>query len=258
MYSWLAKEKLVAKPDQLIKRRGKGGLLLLNANWANVHDWIKERAGSQVTIDGVSGTLRSFIVEPFVPHKQSDEYYICIQAERDYDEILFHHEGGIDIGDVDSKAKRLRIPISSTTSSASSSLLDQSSIVDSLLKSCPAERIPALVSFVQSLYKCFVDLHFSYLEINPLVVTGTSTIHILDLAAKIDQTAEFECSKWWGSSSPVPLDFPAPFGRDMTQEEQYIADLDSKTGASLKLTILNKDGRVWTMVAGGGASVAYR
>ena len=31
----------------------------------------------------------------------------------------------------------------------------------------------------------------------------------------------------------------------------------SRTGASLKLTILNEKGRVWTMVAGGGASVVY-
>ena len=29
------------------------------------------------------------------------------------------------------------------------------------------------------------------------------------------------------------------------------------TGASLKLTLLNRKGRVWTMVAGGGASVVY-
>ena len=29
------------------------------------------------------------------------------------------------------------------------------------------------------------------------------------------------------------------------------------TGASLKLSILNPKGRVWTMVAGGGASVIY-
>eukprot|EP00972_Heterocapsa_arctica_P041610 6134743-Heterocapsa_arctica.AAC.1 len=33
--------------------------------------------------------------------------------------------------------------------------------------------------------------------------------------------------------------------------------MDGKTGASLKLTILNERGRVWTMVAGGGASVVY-
>ena len=43
----------------------------------------------------------------------------------------------------------------------------------------------------------------------------------------------------------------------MTKEEAYIEELDSKTGSSLKLTILNPKGRVWTMVAGGGASVIY-
>ena len=40
-------------------------------------------------------------------------------------------------------------------------------------------------------------------------------------------------------------------------KEAYIADLDAKSGASLKLTILNPNGRIWTMVAGGGASVIY-
>jgi len=53
------------------------------------------------------------------------------------------------------------------------------------------------------------------------------------------------------------LVFPAPFGRDMTKEEAYISKLDGSTGASLKLTVLNAEGRIWTMVAGGGASVVY-
>ena len=53
------------------------------------------------------------------------------------------------------------------------------------------------------------------------------------------------------------LDFPPPFGRPLLPAEQYIAELDGKTGASVKLTILNPAGRVWTMVAGGGASVIY-
>jgi ATP citrate (pro-S)-lyase len=53
------------------------------------------------------------------------------------------------------------------------------------------------------------------------------------------------------------MEFPAPFGRELTKEEAYIAELDSKTGASLKLTVLNPQGRIWTMVAGGGASVVY-
>jgi succinyl-CoA synthetase beta subunit len=37
--------KLVAKPDQLIKRRGKAGLLALNKTWEEAKPWIAERAG---------------------------------------------------------------------------------------------------------------------------------------------------------------------------------------------------------------------
>jgi ATP citrate (pro-S)-lyase len=94
-------------------------------------------------------------------------------------------------------------------------------------------------------------LYFTYLEINPLVITDKE-IFILDLAAKLDATAEFICKQKWGE-----IDFPPPFGRDAFPEEAYIADMDAKSGASLKLTILNHKGRIWTMVAGGGASVIY-
>lgn len=54
------------------------------------------------------------------------------------------------------------------------------------------------------------------------------------------------------SSFDVPLCFV------FNNQEAYIAELDAKSGASLKLTILNSKGRIWTMVAGGGASVVYR
>lgn len=115
--------------------------------------------------------------------------------------------------------------------------------------------------FVRSLYEAYKALHFTYLEINPFVLTN-GKIHILDLAAKLDETASFLCSdKWSGRNASAriapTLEFPAPFGRDLTSEEQYISDMDAKTGASLKLTILNRKGRVWTMVAGGGASVVF-
>eukprot|EP01066_Platyproteum_vivax_P015913 Platyproteum_vivax@DN6963_c0_g1_i1.p1 len=53
------------------------------------------------------------------------------------------------------------------------------------------------------------------------------------------------------------MEFPSPFGRIFTKAEAYIRELDSKTGASLKLTVINPRGRIWTMIAGGGASVIY-
>ena len=47
-HAWLKTDKLVAKPDQLIKRRGKAGLLCLNANSDEAKNWILDRAGKNV------------------------------------------------------------------------------------------------------------------------------------------------------------------------------------------------------------------
>jgi hypothetical protein len=43
--SWVFTTKLVAKPDQLIKRRGKAGLLALNKTWDEAKPWITHKAG---------------------------------------------------------------------------------------------------------------------------------------------------------------------------------------------------------------------
>jgi len=38
------------KPDQLIKRRGKLGLIKVNANLAEVQTWVGERIGRDVQV----------------------------------------------------------------------------------------------------------------------------------------------------------------------------------------------------------------
>ncbi|TFK47509.1 ATP-citrate synthase [Heliocybe sulcata] len=276
--SWVQTTKLVAKPDQLIKRRGKAGLLALNKEWPEARKWIEERAGKPQRVESTVGTLNTFIVEPFLPHPSNTEFYICIASARDEDTILFTHEGGVDIGDVDAKALRLSIPILKAFPS-------RAEIEATLLKHVPAEKKATLVDFIVRLYSVYVDLQFAYLEINPLVVLDGENgkepqVQYLDMAAKLDQTAESICGPKWsvardlsvyeggakGSASTgskitadrgPPMVWPAPFGRDLTKEEAYIQKLDASTGASLKLTVLNPNGRIWTMVAGGGASVVY-
>ncbi|KAJ4440235.1 hypothetical protein ANN_08374 [Periplaneta americana] len=174
---------------------------------------------------------------------RDEEAYVCIYSHRYADTILFHHQGGVDIGDVDAKALKLEIPVGQT--------VDAATIQAKLLTNVVAAKKPMIAKFIEALYQLYSELYFTYLEINPLVVTK-DTIYILDLAAKLDSTADFVCRPKWGE-----IDYPPPFGRDAYPEEAYIADLDAKSGASLKLTILNKSGRIWTMVAGGGASVIY-
>ena len=84
-YPWLLAPdaKWVAKPDQLIKRRGKSGLLAINKSWAECRKWIEERAGKTQQVQTVQGVLRNFLVEPFIPHPQETEYYININSVRD-------------------------------------------------------------------------------------------------------------------------------------------------------------------------------
>ncbi|KAH0546822.1 ATP-citrate synthase [Cotesia glomerata] len=243
-HPWLKTEKLVVKPDQLIKRRGKLGLIKVNADLPTVRQWVEERINKEQKVEKATGKLKTFIIEPFVPHKPEEEAYVCIYSHRSADTILFHHEGGVDVGDVDAKALKLDVPVGQE-------LPDQDTLINKLLVNVPEAKKKMIAEFIDALYNIYVNLYFTYMEINPLVVTD-DTIYILDLAAKLDTTADFICRPDWGE-----INYPPPFGRDAYPEEAYIADLDAKSGASLKLTILNPQGRIWTMVAGGGASVIY-
>jgi hypothetical protein len=93
-YPWLLVpgSKFVAKPDQLIKRRGKSGLLALNKTWPEARAWIEARAKKEQRVETVDGVLRNFLVEPFVPHPDGTEYYICIQSVSNLEKLIL---GGI-------------------------------------------------------------------------------------------------------------------------------------------------------------------
>lgn len=127
------------------------------------------------------------------------------------------------------------------------------------MEKVPINKQKIIVEFLKTLYSVYKKLYFTYLEINPLVVTDKDVIP-LDLAAKVDETAgmNYEVESKWKSVDGENLEFPRPFGSSSkSEEEEYVQRLDAGTGASLKLTILNPEGRIWTMVAGGGASVVY-
>lgn len=240
---WLADARLVAKPDQLIKRRMKNNLVLLDASWEEAAQWVSQRMNTEISLDGITGTLNTFLVEAFRPHEQSSEYYLAIRTVRDGDEILFYRQGGIDVGDVDTKAESIVIGIFEN--------IDEVDLEKNLLDAVLPERKAMLADFIRVVYKIFVDARFAYLEINPVAFVEGKIVP-LDLAARLDDTASYEAKQLWGA-----LAFPPPFGRESTTEEDFIRSLDENSGASLKLTVLNPQGRVWTLLAGGGASVVF-
>ncbi len=235
---WLKQEKLVVKPDQLFGKRGKHELIGLKLDYVEVQKWIAEKAKAERTIDKAKGKLTHFLIEPFVPHNQ--EYYVSLRCERERDVISFSYAGGVEIEDNWDKVTEIPVDLLSG--------ITAKDIAKHLKKGVDQAQ---LAEFIATLYAVFADYHFSFLEINPFAIVDNVIIP-LDTVAKVDDTAAGECTDLWGE-----LDFPTSFGRTLSPAEEYIKSLDEKTGASLKLTVLNPKGRVWTMVAGGGASVIY-
>jgi ATP citrate (pro-S)-lyase len=238
---WLGKAKLVAKPDMLFGKRGKSNLVLLDASWADVEKFVAQHMNKEVEVGSVKGLLTHFIVEPFIPHKE--EYYFSITPEREDDVINFSDAGGMDIEANWDRMLHIKVPIGEELGLAG---------LEKALKGLPAEKRAKAAQFMLAAFKIYKDLDFTLLEFNPFTFDGEGNPYPLDARGELDDTASFKDEKKWGN-----LEFPRPFGRKLYPEEEFIASLDENSGASLKLTLLNPKGRIWTMVAGGGASVIY-
>jgi len=252
-FEWLKQTPLVAKPDMLFGKRGINGLVLFkdktvgDVGLEKACSWIDEKSSHSVALhSGQKGNLTHFIVEPFTPHTQEQEYYISATTVGEDDVLYMSAEGGMEVEENWDKVVEVKVPIT----------LDENAIEQLIRANVPA-HIPAqdkarFSSFAIQFFKFYRDMHFAYLEINPLVMIGNE-MHILDLVARLDDTAGYLMRETWGD-----IEYPTAFGmEDLSPEEKAISDADSKSGASLKLTVLNPMGRIWTMVAGGGASVVY-
>ncbi|CAH9087873.1 unnamed protein product [Cuscuta epithymum] len=238
--SWLSSTKLVVKPDMLFGKRGKSGLVALNLDLAEVAIFIKERLGKEVEMGGCKGPITTFIVEPFVPH--AEEFYLNIVSDRLGCSISFSECGGVEIEENWDKVKTIFVP---------TGVLFTSDLCAPLVATLPLEIKSVIEDFIKVVYALFLDLDFTFLEMNPFTLVEAKP-YPLDMRGELDDTAAFKNFKKWGN-----IEFPMPFGRVMGAKERFIHGLDEKTSASLKFTILNPKGRIWTMVAGGGASVIY-
>ncbi|CAK7332651.1 unnamed protein product [Dovyalis caffra] len=237
---WLSSTKLVVKPDMLFGKRGKSGLVALNLDLDQVAEFVQQRLGKEVEMGGCKGPITTFIVEPFIPHDQ--ELYLNIVSERLGCSISFSECGGIEIEENWDKVKTIFVPTGTTFTSE---------VRAPLVATLPLEIKGEIEEFIQVVFALFQDLDFTFLEMNPFTFVDGKP-YPLDMRGELDDTAAFKNFKKWGN-----IEFPMPFGRVMSPTESFVHGLDEKTSASLKFTVLNPKGRIWTMVAGGGASVIY-
>ncbi|KAL2460678.1 ATP-citrate synthase alpha chain protein 3 [Abeliophyllum distichum] len=120
-----------------------------------------------------------------------------------------------------------------------------------LIATLPLEVRRKIGDFIVGVFTVFQDLDFSFLEMNPFTLVNGEP-YPLGMRGELDDTASFKNFKKWSN-----IEFPLPFGSVLSPTESFIHSLDEKTSASLKFTVLNPKGCIWTMVAGGGASVIY-
>lgn len=262
--AWLNEKTLVAKPDMLFGKRGKNGLVLFrdqkpgDVTLEKAATWIDEKAKEKQEVyfafDGDTPVgapsvdyLTHFVVEPFTPHEQAEEYYISATCVGDEDVLYMSAEGGMEVEEGwEEKVTEVSFKITES----------EEEIAEKIRANVPADVAEkdkaAFAEFAIGFFRAYRELNFAYLEINPFVMQGNK-IELLDMVAKLDDTAGFMMTEAWGD-----VEYPTAFGmEEKSPEVLAIEEADSKTGASLKLTLLKPDARIWTMVAGGGASVVY-
>jgi len=260
---WLNEKALVAKPDMLFGKRGKNGLVLFrdskpgDVSLAKAISWIDEKSSSAQSVyfsfegdtphgEPKTDMLTHFVVEPFTPHTQEEEYYISATCVGDDDVLYMSAEGGMEVEENWDKVIEVKFAITETEEEIAAK------IRANVPKDVAEKDKEGFAKFAIGFFKAYRELNFAYLEINPFVMQG-SRIELLDMVAKLDDTAGFLMREYWGD-----VEYPTSFGmEEKSPEVLAIEDADSKSGASLKLTILKPDARIWTMVAGGGASVVY-
>ncbi len=212
--------RYVVKVDQGVKKRFKQGLIKLDLSSVNeVTDAI-----SELRKKGFS----HFLVEELVPHEAQDERYLALERTGLGTLIYYSQKGGVDIESYESEVRKELVRD-----------------IEDLKK--VAGELGLDPSYLEKLVEVFDTNYFSFLEINPLVISFKNP-YMLDIASEVDSAAEFFVDNW--SSH----DFREA-NSSKTEEEKNIVKLSEKSQASFKLVVLNPEARIFMLLSGGGASI---
>ncbi len=204
----LAEEtRYIVKVDQGIKKRGKQGLIRLNVTKSEAAPTVHELAAKGFT---------RFIAEPMFPHEDSEERYVSFERTREGIAILYSKQGGVNIEESP----------------------------ESVQKFTP-ETVPLPREFVDHIIRVMNTEHFSFVEINPLIVHGNDCI-LLDAAALADSAGVSQAN--WSDDDIVEARTP-------TEAEAAVATLNDNSPAAFTFRILNPNGAIWLLLSGGGASI---
>ena len=238
---------LVIKVDQGIKKRGKLGLLKVGVSAEEALRFLQS-----FSLKSQGKLFDQFLIEETVMHKPEEEHYVSIERVREEMRVLYSAHGGVDIEDNLGDMEEVVVPHDKFSIQnkphLNPPLIGEVGIAPPLLASPRrggrlrqlADDWGGVVSkLVERLIVIMDENHFSFLEINPLVIKDKK-ISILDLAIEADDAASRIEKIEEINSHPAEI---------------AVATLQENTPASLKLKIINPNGRIWMLLSGGGASL---
>ena len=218
--------------------RGKGGGIVLCRSADEVYEAATNLIGKnlvtpQTTKDGVE--VRNIYVEEGCNISKELYLGIVLDREKDLPVIMASTEGGVEIEEVASKnpEKILKVHVDPITG-----LGDWQARQIAFGLGLEGNQIRNCIKFMKSLYKLFVDLDCSIVEINPLVVNTENEIIALDAKINFDSSALFRHKE-------------IEELRD-TNEEEPLETRANKVG----LNYIKLDGEIGCMVNGAGLAMA--
>ena len=218
--------------------RGKGGGIVLCRSADEVYEAATNLIGKnlvtpQTTKDGVE--VRNIYVEEGCNISKELYLGIVLDREKDLPVIMASTEGGVEIEEVASKnpEKILKVHVDPITG-----LGDWQARQIAFGLGLEGNQIKNCIKFMKSLYKLFVDLDCSIVEINPLVVNTENEIIALDAKINFDSSALFRHKE-------------IEELRD-TNEEEPLETRANKVG----LNYIKLDGEIGCMVNGAGLAMA--
>lgn len=215
-------KKYVVKVDQGVKKRYKQGLLELDISASQILPFITKQEKN-----GYS----QFIIEEYFVHDNNTEKYLAIERVREGYKVYMSQTGGVDI---ESASDLLKVTIIKGTDEE----------INHVAQYLDIEKI-----YIKKLFEAFDEYYISFLEINPLLSIHKKPV-FLDLALEVDSTAEFFVNSAW-----TKADFVS-FSKDVkTPQEVFVQELADKSQAAFNLSVLNRNGSMFLLLSGGGASV---
>ena len=234
----LKKEKYVLKAQIHSGGRGKAGGVKLVNNLDELENEAKNLIGKILVTHqtGPSGRKvnRLYVEEVSEINK---EFYLSCLVDRASSKITFitSDQGGMDIEEV-SRNNPEKIIKTKVEFNEQISEIDCKKIIK--IFNLNKEANEEAIKLIKSIYKMFVELDASLVEINPLILTKDNEVVCLDAKMKFDDNALFK--------HPEIKEL-----RDLNEEEEKEIEASKHDLAYIKL-----DGNIGCMVNGAGLAMA--